>query len=102
MFNVWMAAYYGVKTVTVDNGLPPAKVPLNKNGIAWQTQHVLTLAYHGWTSLIKPITAKQPRRKRPPSATSPHPASKLAQKPLVALPAAATISATHQSLATKR
>ncbi|MGL0749170.1 DUF6056 family protein [Secundilactobacillus paracollinoides] len=57
-FNVWMAAYYGVKTVTVDNGLPPAKVPLNKNGIAWQTQHVLTLAYHGWTSLIKPITAK--------------------------------------------
>lgn len=57
-FNVWMAAYYGLKTVTVDNGLHPAKVPLNKNGITWQTQHVLTLAYHGWTSLIKPITAK--------------------------------------------
>lgn len=41
-FNVWMARYYGLKSITVDNTIPPAKVKINRQSITWKTYQWLT------------------------------------------------------------
>lgn len=40
-FNVWMAAYYGVKTVTVDNSIPVRRFDAAKHTIGWSLYQAL-------------------------------------------------------------
>jgi hypothetical protein len=52
-FNVWMAKYYGVKTVSIDNSIRPVHVPINKRGITWRTYQALNHLYAAVTGLLQ-------------------------------------------------
>lgn len=41
-FNVWMAKYYGLDSVALDNSVPLVTVPVNKQSITWRLTHYLT------------------------------------------------------------
>ena len=54
-FNVWMARYYGLKSVTIDNTLSPAKVPINRKSITWRTYQWLN---HFHSQVLKTFQSK--------------------------------------------
>ncbi|WP_010622515.1 DUF6056 family protein [Paucilactobacillus suebicus] len=55
-FNVWMAKYYGLKSVTIDNSIEPVKVPINKQSITWGTYQFLNAFHRDVTGMLRPIT----------------------------------------------
>lgn len=55
-FNVWMAKYYGLKSVALDNSVPLVKVPIDRSSLTWQTYQWLN---HFHSSVLQAV---QPRK----------------------------------------